>query len=109
MLMNCRHLFFHAVTTLLIISPISIYCVESNALTPCDRATYDAEHSILRTPQMLECLFESKDDLHQYAKCYYDITGIWVGVEKSTRFEMNLSKWIILLIMIIGVPVIVAD
>ncbi|MBT7094387.1 MAG: hypothetical protein HN936_14160 [Bacteroidetes bacterium] len=59
---------------------------------------------------MLGSLFESKDDLHEYAKCYYDITGIWVGVEKSTRFKISLSKWLLLiLVFLVSVPAMVSD
>ncbi len=80
---------------------LSVSVSQEQTITPCERAEYDAEHSILRTEEMLEQIFFTKEEIREYAKCYHKLTGEWVVWEM--RPAVRLVKAVIVLGLIISI------
>lgn len=72
---------------LLVIQLIAINTgfTQEKTVTPCQRATYDAKHGILRSEEMLGLIFESQEEILEYVKCYHMLTGILIKVEPETK------------------------
>lgn len=70
-------------------------------MTPCERAKYDAEHSIQRSVEMLNDLFTTDEEKREYLECYFELTGIMIGEEPLSVSEKVTS--IIIVVAVLGV------
>jgi hypothetical protein len=75
MLTSLRHVSLHLVILILVIPTLALS--DTSQTSPCERATYDAEHNIQRSYAMIQELYENERDLvGEYVACYEEITGI---------------------------------
>ncbi len=69
---------------------ISIGLPQDHAVSPCERAKYDAEHDLIRTQEMLQLIFETSQEIEDYSNCYSQIK-----VEKELQSEPDFVKELI--------------
>ncbi len=77
---------------------------EEYEITPCQRAEYDVEHSIIRTPEMLSELFETEKEIAEYTDCYDAFMAQRFGEENGS--EQNVFLNVCLGVVIVGVVLI---
>jgi hypothetical protein len=83
-IIHSKTLVFFIVTQLLLISS---GLSQEQIVPPCARARYDAEHENIRSYSMLKLIFSTEHEIDLYAQCYFNATGVDLGVEKDRQKE----------------------
>ena len=75
---------------------------QESIVPPCARAKYDSEHEIVRTYKMLKLIFKTEQEIDLYARCYFEATGVDLGIEKARQKEKSrrMLGWLALILLV---------